>query len=276
LHKGISVVSQLSPREPASQLDGPLVEKTVESRKGSTRRAWLAMVVGLLLAYSPPIARFFSAVENALVSLTSISDVSAWTLGVVAYQIAIVLLILGIIRFWERRPFSSAGFRRLSLADISVAVFVWIVSVWVEVATRQLHLSPFFTPKLSAHPPQQSFHLMLVSFPEWTRISLIVGNSFYEEVGRGYAIERLTETTGSLYAAGFLALLFSLGMHAYAGGAENILVYLPIQLSLVLLYLWRRNTIACVLSHTLANGFNLIVWYLLPISANHLLHRLGF
>jgi hypothetical protein len=51
---------------------------------------------------------------------------------------------------------------------------------------------------------------------------------------------------------------------------------LPGQLSFVLLYLWRRNTMTCVLSHTLANGFGLIVWYHLPVSVNHLLHRLGF
>jgi len=141
---------------------------------------------------------------------------------------------------------------------------------------KHLPLPPLFSPSLAVHPAQRSFHLLLVHFPEWTRISLVVGNSFAEEVGRGYAIERLAEVTGSLYAAGFLALLFSLGLHVQSGGVDSIFAYLPGQLSFVLLYLWRRNTLACVISHTLANGFNLIVWYHLPISVNHFLHRLGF
>jgi uncharacterized protein len=268
------LASDLTTQQPENLLDCGSTESSLESSTAGGRRARLAMAVGLVIAYSLPISAFLRPTADLLVSLTSISDVSAWTVGVVAQQLSLVLLILAIVHFWERRPFCSVGFQRVSLADVSAAVVMWLVSECVEVPMK--HLPAFFSPSLAVHPSQNSFHLMLVSFPEWSRISLIVGNSFAEEVGRAYTIERLTEATGSLYAAALLALLFSLGAHALYGGFDNMLVYLPGQLSFVLLYLWRRNTITCVLSHTLANGFGLIVWYHLPVSVNHLLHRLGF
>ena len=261
-------------RQPKNALDGGLGESSLKNRTAGGRRAWLAMTVGLLVAYLLPIAPFRGPIEYLLDSLTSVSNVSAWTVGTLEQQIATALLILAIVHFWERRPFRSAGFRKVSSADVSAAVVTWLAAECVEVAMK--HLPTFFSPSLAVHPSPNSYHLMLVSFPEWSRISLVVGNSFAEEVGRAYAIERLNEVTGSLYAAAFLALLFSLGEHAVYGGFENVLVYFPGQLSFVLLYLWRRNTMTCVLSHTLANGFGLIVWYHLPVSANHLLHRLGF
>ena len=233
------------------------------------------MGAGLLIAYLLPVSSIFDPVQDLLISLTDLSEVSVWGITIVAQQIATLMLLFAIIRFWERRPFSSAGLRRVSLADLSAAAITWFVAAWVEVAIRHLHVPPSLSPSLAAHPAQRSFHLALLQVPEWPRIFIVVGNSFVEEIGRAYAIERLAEVTGSLYAAALLALMFSIGTHAYYGGVDSILGYLPGQLSFVLLYLWRRNTLACVVSHTLANGFGLVVWYHLPISANHLLHRLG-
>jgi hypothetical protein len=213
------LASDLTTQQPENLLDCGSTESSLESSTAGGRRAWLAMAVGLLVAYSLPIAPFRGPIEYLLDALPSVSDVSAWTIGNVEHQVATVLLILAIVRFWERRPFRSAGFLKVSSADVSAAVVTWLASECVEVAMK--HLPTFFSPSLAVHPSPNSFHLMLVSFPEWSRISLVVGNSLAEEVGRAYAIERLNEVTGSLYAAAFPALLFSLGEHAVYGDSRT-------------------------------------------------------
>src|SRR5260370_28259568 len=107
------MVSRLPTHEATNSLDDRLAESSVQYRNAGSRRAWLAMAVGLIIAYSLPIAPFRGPIEYLLDSLTSISDVSAWTIGTVEHQIATIVLILAIVRFWERRPLSSARFRRL-------------------------------------------------------------------------------------------------------------------------------------------------------------------
>jgi hypothetical protein len=120
-----ALVSQLPTQEPANQSEDRLAEASAHKRSCGSRRAWLATGVGLLIVYSLPIAPFRGPIEYLLGALTSVSDISAWTIGRVEHQIVTVLLILAIIRFWERRPFSSAGFRRMSWADVSAAAFTW-------------------------------------------------------------------------------------------------------------------------------------------------------
>jgi uncharacterized protein len=224
----------------------------------------LALIVGLLIVCAFPGWPVLGLVAYLLNFVSGVPDYAVWLIGVVVFQTITVMLLLAIICFWERRPLSSAGMRSLSPADVSAAIAGWLLVIALRIAIAHLPLPSLLSPSPAANPGHSSFHFSMTEVPEWSRIVLIVGSAFSAEIGRGYAIERLAELTGSVYIAGCIALLLSLGALSYHQGANLLLLYLPGQLAFVVLYVWRRNTFACVISHIIANGFSLVVWNNLP------------
>jgi membrane protease YdiL (CAAX protease family) len=90
-------------------------------------------------------------------------------------------------------------------------------------------------------------------------VALILTTATTEEIlFRGYVIERLEELTGRLWlAVGFSFVVFVIPHIVFFGplwlltnGANVVLLYM--------LYVWRRNLIACMIMHLLGNSLLLI------------------
>lgn len=71
-----------------------------------------------------------------------------------------------------------------------------------------------------------------------------------EVLFRSYAIERLTEVTGSRWLAGSVSVAFFTGLHAGSWNVAHLIgVVVPLGVALTLLYLWRRNLIVVIIAH---------------------------
>jgi hypothetical protein len=202
-------------------------------------------------------ALFSQWVTSFLLSVTKMSDVSALAVGDLARQMTMVVLILVIVRYWECRSIRSIGLRGISMTDIFAATVTWLLLDCLVVALMNLPLSPLFNPSLKVHPTQQGFHRTLEQAPEWSRISFVIGNSFAEEIGRAYAIERLSEVTSSLYVGAFLALLCSLGTHVYYGGIDSAFFVLAG-------YTCVRSTLSLAAEYSRLRGWPHSAQWLLP------------
>ena len=79
-------------------------------------------------------------------------------------------------------------------------------------------------------------------------------NAAAEEIGfRGYAIERLTEITGSLWLAAGIPYVVEVLCHAPVWGGYGMLMQAPRLLIFVLLYCWLRSLPANTFAHLLSD-----------------------
>lgn len=86
--------------------------------------------------------------------------------------------------------------------------------------------------------------------PKWLDVAGLIANAVAEEIGyRGYAIERIQESTQSTTLAIAVPLAMNVVVHAPIWGIHGMLIKLPALLPFVILYFWRRSLLACILAH---------------------------
>ena len=90
---------------------------------------------------------------------------------------------------------------------------------------------------------------------------VIVGTAVVTEeiLWRGYPIERLTEVTGSVWIGGAVSGIVFLAVHFPAWGLVGAIPQAVFTLVLVGVYVWSRNTVACMLAHGVINVLMIIV-----------------
>ncbi len=173
---------------------------------------------------------------------------------------AVALTLLAIIVFWERRPLNSVGVMRGPSSDWLAAFLVLVFTMLATVIISSLaHLKPM-GPDLVRR---------IGALPLWLRIGLALTAGFCEELSfRGYAIERLRELTGSLWAGAVISwLLFGFAHIPRYGLNRQLLIVFVMGGGLTILYTWRRKLLVNVAVHAIIDGITLLV---LPyIAAQH-------
>jgi membrane protease YdiL (CAAX protease family) len=112
---------------------------------------------------------------------------------------AAVAAVLLYVRFAERRPLSTVGYRRPTVRDIGIAITSRIVLLAGLASIFYVIL-----PALHLNLAQQVNQLL--ALPLWMRLILVLRGVVAEELFyRGYAIERLQELTRSRSIAGVLS-----------------------------------------------------------------------
>lgn len=162
---------------------------------------------------------------------------------------ALTILILLYVSLVEKRPFSSIGLRKLGWRTlvwgvVSAIVIAFGIGVVYGISARVFHQS------LNAHAMAQ-----MMGHPWGVRLMLVLRAAIFEEVlYRGYAIERLSELTGSRFAAGAISwIVFTLAHLSYWGVASLVVAGFG-GLALTVLYLWRRDLPCNMLAHFLTDG----------------------
>lgn len=192
-------------------------------------------IIGLLIALGIP-----EAVVVFLRHGLLRSEIIFWTLTLVVF-----LYVL----FVEKRPLSSIGLRKPTLGTFGWAILAAVVSVLgmgliYGVVFPFLHLQP-----------NTSAMAQLLALPFGARLLLVLRAAVFEElVYRGYAIERLTELTGSRLLAAVISLILFTIAHANFWGLAQLLIAGFGGLILTVLYLWRRDLACNMLSHFLTDG----------------------
>jgi membrane protease YdiL (CAAX protease family) len=191
-----------------------------------------------------------SRVQNEFASLGHFAayEIIWWTL---------IALLLSHVRWVERRPLTSVGFRKPALRDVLIGIAVGIV-ILAGLAAIYLVLFPALHFK---EDPQvtQVMNLMLAK-PRWWRFTLIMRGAIAEEIlFRGYAIERLHELTGSLKIAAILSCTVFALEHLGVWSWGHVIIAAFAGAMLSLLYIWRRNLWVNVIAHFVPDATALLL-----------------
>ena len=211
------------------------------------RRA--ASLTGLALALVvPAAATSFPVIETPAAAGATrailLNEAGTW---------ALTLAVLAIVRFWERRPLASIGLGRPSWRAIrfggSVVIGLIVLAALAGLAVESTGLAV----------PEQPEQLVL-SLPVWLQVLVVATAGFTEEVlFRGYAVERMTELTGSRWIGAFLPVLVFGAVHAPFWGLGHALIAGMTGFWLTLLYLWRRDLWTNITAHALLDGVVFVV-----------------
>jgi membrane protease YdiL (CAAX protease family) len=162
---------------------------------------------------------------------------------------AITLAVLLYVAFVEKRPLSSIGFHKPTWRTVLwglCTAFVMILGIAIiyGVVFPRLHLAI-----------NTSAMAQIMAHPWPVRLLLVLRAAIFEEtLYRGYAIERLTELTGSRIAAALLSCAAFTAVHLSYRGAAQLIVAAFAGLLLTALYLWRRDLPCNMLTHFLTDG----------------------
>lgn len=214
--------------------------KTVESGQSSTSPVlWKIVLAGLLIAYLP-------SYISRILRLSGIEFGPQGPPSVILWNwVAVVILLTYIFRV-ENRGLDSILLTRPNRKDLRWAVVFGVTGLVVQMVVSTILDSPGNTETLLAY-----------SLP--VIVALILTTATTEEIlFRGYAIERLEELTGRLWlAVGFSFVVFVIPHVVFFGplwlltnGANVAFLYV--------LYVWRRNLVACMIMHLIGNSLLLI------------------
>lgn len=169
-------------------------------------------------------------------------------LAVEAIYATVLVTVLCHVRWCERRPLSSIGFRGPAFGDLATALLFAVVTV---AGLAAIYFWLF--PQLQADEGQAVDRLR--AQPTWWLVLSVIRAGTTEEVlFRGYPIERIREATGNRGLA--VALPWSVFTLAHVGpwGWSHVLIAGFGGLMLTLLYVWRRSLWANIVAHCLIDG----------------------
>jgi len=169
-----------------------------------------------------------------------------WGLAL-TWIVTIVLLIL--IKFGEKRSYSSIGFFPITIKEGLIAMGIGaVLSLSVPLLTL---LASQFLPSTTEGSimdaaVQTSWYMLL--------FGVLTSGVTEEIIFRGYLIERLGKLTGKLpVAVGISVLAFTLP-HVVNWNITHVIgVVLPLGLILSWLYLWKRNILFNIIVHIVIN-----------------------
>jgi membrane protease YdiL (CAAX protease family) len=206
------------------------------SGRGSSR--WVA--VGLVAAgILPPLYAFWA--EAHLTPQRGPIVSAAIGLG---FMWAVTIVLLGVVRFGERRSFASIGLRRLPLKEALLALGAGLV-LSLSVPVLALLAGRLFGVA------ETGTTAAATELPVWVMTLGVITAAVTEEVVfRGYLLERLSAVSGSIWiGAGLSVLLFALVHWPSSTPAHVIGVVLPLGIALTVLYLWKRSLLLVMIAH---------------------------
>lgn len=206
-------------------------------------RPRIAAVIGvlfLLIAAFAPLDAWGQRLFGQEIGPNYSREILWWvlTLGVYAYVLVV-----------ERRALSSIGLHRPRLLDIGLAL---LTAALLVVGFVPIEL--FIFPVLHLHMNMHVYD-MIKDSPLPYRVLLVTRAAVAEEtIFRGYSIERLQQWSGSRWLAGAVTWALFTYAHLQTWGVAQLIVAGYGGLLLTVLYLWRRNLWANMLTHWLADA----------------------
>ncbi len=213
--------------------------------EGWWRSAYLALAVVMLIAIAP-YTRLTYLLYDGLRRL-GVRD-NLWQIGAFGIELVQVGVLIAIVVLWERRTLGSVGIRKPGLADLG----------WGVLAFTVIAVGSALSFSLLAPGASRSVHSQLAAWETpstgW-RIALAISVAFFEELYfRGYVIERVKEISGSMVVGVLIGTVADLYIHSTYWDASYVAAIAFSQISLALLYVWRRSVAPCVIAHFLMDA----------------------
>lgn len=199
-------------------------------------RAWLIVLIGLGIAYSP---MWLPRVMDGLgVDLSPAGPAAA-----IAWNAIAVAALLGFVLVVERRSLRSIGLARPPAKALELALYLfggcmawqWLVMVlWPA--------------------PEDPGTATIAAMPIAAVVALILSAAVFEEIlFRGYPIERLSELTGRRWIAFALTVPLFVAPHIVFFGVQWLWTAGVGALAIYFLYARTRSLVACMLLHLCLN-----------------------
>lgn len=208
------------------------------SRALKTARTKGLVGIGFVLgAASLPFARWVHASQ----------DIEHEVINEGVYWACVIALLL-YVRFIERRPMSSVGFRRPTLKDLGASV-----GGGVLIIACLAGMYYFVFPLLHWSENQQVGDIQ--QLPYWLNVIIVLRAAVSEELFyRSYSIERIQELTGNKFLAGVVPCTVFTALHIGFWGWHHVFIAGLAGIILTLLYIWRRNVWTNMIAHFLVDA----------------------
>ena len=209
--------------------------------------AWT--MVGLAIALAGPLALASAPMQIVYARFPP-------ALGIFVGQ-SLLWAVLGLsllcLKFGERLPLASIGLvkPRWRSVGFGLAIGVSVYAILFALIAILMQFRPFDATKQAE---------AVGAWPLWLRVfALITAGIVEEALYRGYAIERLTALTGRRWLAALIALAgFSLA-HVPFWGLAALAAPLLGGGFFTLVYLWRRDLVACMVAHIAVDSVGLLI-----------------
>ena len=199
------------------------------------------VAVIFLPSFIPIFSAPFYALYRVVASYSLVAPQSELAFWGFTNDLLNTLTIIAIARCWEKETWSSVGISRFSLADLFLGVGTFLIY-------NMIPLGWMMGKVLRAGVTQDAAHT------EFWFLASVASDVFFEELAtRAYVIERVIAFKGNRLLAGIASLLLSIGLHIPGYGLGGALQRGPGMLLLTVLYIWRRNIVACLIAHFLMN-----------------------
>jgi tetratricopeptide (TPR) repeat protein/membrane protease YdiL (CAAX protease family) len=233
-------------------LDAPITPDKPTRPASIYFTTFLGLAVGFSILLKP-----LETLLNSLLESTGMSQYGCWSLINIAYQLIATAVILGLVVAVERKSLSSVGLRRPTLSDVGLGLALF-VAVEIAGAVFRVLLLYFFPNSMVnvANCQLNSFSRV----PAGLGLFVAAAAGISEEIAaRGFAIDRLRIVTGRLGLAAAVALALDLAEHIPYWGWRYAIEIAPMQLLFVLMYLWRKDIMACIIGHFLTDALPFMI-----------------
>ncbi len=226
-------------------------------------RAYSAFAVALLVIVLPEfwIALYLAALKlsRLLASAAIISTSSTQLCAMVFRFILNIMLLVPIVRFWERADSGSMGLAKPSSDDVFAGIAVWLLFNSIlpfRIAYGRLIAA---IGRSNITPADLGF-----SSESWL-LAFIASDVVFEELAtRAYIIERISRFTGNEYLGAIGSMIVSVTLHVPGSGIRGALLVAPMLASFTGLYLWRRSAVPCALAHFLLDAQIYVLLFNVP------------
>jgi membrane protease YdiL (CAAX protease family) len=225
-------------------------------RTRARSRAWVTALGGIGLAWSPmwlpPTLRAAGADPRPLLAAIGLAGPAAS----ISWNLLATALVLAWVFGVERSRLTSLRIGRPTGKDLEWALILF------GGAMTWSWLAQLIRPQTAP----DSGSATIAALPVLTVVAMILTAAICEEIlFRGYPLERLTQLTGRRWVAVATTLPFFVAPHLFTFGPEWLLYNASGTVAIYVLYLWRRNLVACMVLHAAVNAPILI-----PTVAAHL------
>lgn len=176
-------------------------------------------------------------------SLTALSERNSTILGLILIWL-LVIILLAIVKWGEKRAFSSLGAKPITGKEILLAVGIGILlSLMVPILTLLVsQIIPSDGGDIEAVVSNTSWWMMLAG--------ILTAGITEEIIFRGYLIERIIELTKKNWVALSVSLIAFVLPHTMSWNLTHVIaVVLPLGLILSGMYLWKRNLLFNMIIH---------------------------
>lgn len=238
--------------EPATGEDGRELVATDETARRSIREIFAVLhnrpsvLVGLmvaLLGYT-----IFGAILRPL-----LVPLEAWLPLLVTPPWMATVTLVGVVLWVERRSLTSIGVAWPTWSDLWLGLAGTVAGLLTLPVTISLR-------NALGYGTNEGFLAMLLQFPVWAVLLIVVTVAVTEEVlFRAYPIERITEITGSVWAAAAVSFFAFVILHLPAWGVGHLITISGTSIIFTVLYVRYRRLGPLVVMHFLIDFFLLIV-----------------